>query len=213
MQIEAILFDCDGVLVDSESIYTEVELHMLGKIGLVYDPPDYQKRFMGLRSVDFLSRLEADSMAKLNRSLPADFAARLDAACRERLMAELEPMDGVAALLDRFSGKVAVASSSSLDLLHAKLRMTGLHARFDPPYLFGRTDRTRQARAGPVFACGRANRRGAGRLPGCRRQHQRRQGRAGGRDDRVGFYRRRACLRGLGAAIAFGWCASGFRAF
>lgn len=132
MQFEAILFDCDGVLVDSETIYVAVELEMLGQLGLKYELAEYQRRFMGLRSADYLGRLEADSLSRLSRGLPADFADRLGAASRERLMAELEPMDGAERLLDAISRKVAVASSSAPDLLHAKLHKTGLHAHLSP---------------------------------------------------------------------------------
>ncbi len=132
MHLSAILFDCDGVLVDSEVIYIAVELDMLAQIGLVYDIEDYQSRFLGLSNGDYMRLLKTDCMARTNRDLPDDFERRLDAACRQRLLAELESMEGVEALLDTFTGSIAVASSSAPDLLHAKLHKTGLHARFDP---------------------------------------------------------------------------------
>ena len=46
--INAVLFDCDGVLVDSEVISLEVEIAMLGELGLVFERDDYLTRFMGL---------------------------------------------------------------------------------------------------------------------------------------------------------------------
>ena len=132
MRQEAILFDCDGVLVDSEHIYLSVEREMLADIGLIYDLHDYQNRFMGLRSADYLAKLAADYRSLNKGPFPENFAGELERNCRDRLMRDLESVDGVDAFLDAYDGAMAVASSSALDLLHAKLRLTGLHRRFDP---------------------------------------------------------------------------------
>jgi len=132
MRQAAILFDCDGVLVDSERIYLSVEREMLADIGLVYDLHDYQSRFMGLRSADYLAALAADYRTLRARPFPEQFAGELERTCRERLMRELESVEGVDDFLDLHDGPRAVASSSALDLLHAKLRRTDLHRRFDP---------------------------------------------------------------------------------
>ncbi len=130
--ISAIIFDCDGVLVDSERIYQAVERKFLAEIGLAYELEDYQNRFMGLKSADYLKAIEAESLANGKGALPADFAARLYAECRERLMRDLEGLPGVEAVLRGFDGGRAVASSSALHLLHDKLHKTGLHHHFNP---------------------------------------------------------------------------------
>lgn len=130
--ISAIIFDCDGVLVDSERIYQAVEREFLAEIGLVFDLEDYQHRFMGLKSADYIRALEAESIKHGRGALPEDFASQLRGECRKRLMRDLEGMDGIETVLENFGGPRAVASSSALHLLHDKLHKTGLHHYFDP---------------------------------------------------------------------------------
>ncbi|MGZ3306790.1 MAG: HAD hydrolase-like protein, partial [Asticcacaulis sp.] len=48
MTFKAVIFDCDGVLVDSEKLALEVELAVLREQGLTFDRADYINRFMGL---------------------------------------------------------------------------------------------------------------------------------------------------------------------
>ena len=50
---EAVIFDCDGVLVDSESLALEVELEILAECGLEYDRTDFVSRFMGTADEHF----------------------------------------------------------------------------------------------------------------------------------------------------------------
>src|SRR5258708_6176180 len=86
----AVLFDCDGVLVDSEILAVEVETAMLAERGLVYDAAEFKLRFMGMSDAAFYAELNADSLAVLGRPLPqnfqADCIARLYQAVAERLV-------------------------------------------------------------------------------------------------------------------------------
>ena len=63
MTISTIIFDCDGVLVDSEIIAVAVEMEHLARIGLHYEKSDFQRRFIGLTDVDFFNALERDYLA------------------------------------------------------------------------------------------------------------------------------------------------------
>ncbi|WP_282610643.1 HAD family phosphatase [Pelagibius sp. Alg239-R121] len=128
----AIIFDCDGVLVDSERIAIAVERDHLARIGLVYESADYLSRFVGLTNQDFYLALENDHRAIHNRPLPTDFFEKLKTACWARYESELTSFEGLLPLLDTLRGPVAVASSSSKPLLHRKLEITELHGRFDP---------------------------------------------------------------------------------
>lgn len=132
MTFPAILFDCDGVLVDSEIIYIDVERQHLERIGLNYDLDDYQKRFSGLTSTDFFKFIDADHRSLGKGPLPASFADDLDKASKERLDKELSAIQGIEAVLQAYRGAKAVASSSRLTRLEGKLRQTGLHRFFDP---------------------------------------------------------------------------------
>ena len=70
--IGAVIFDCDGVLVNSESIAQEVESEILSAIGLDYDRHEFTERFMGMSDSAFFAALEADGQARLGRSIVAE---------------------------------------------------------------------------------------------------------------------------------------------
>ncbi|MEP3431428.1 MAG: HAD family hydrolase [Roseibium sp.] len=132
MAFEAILFDCDGVLVDSEKIYVEVERDFLARIGLNYSLDEYMTRFQGLAGVDFFATLDADHRALGKGPLPENFGPELDAATMERIDRELLEISGIKQLLNAHSGPRAVASSSRLNRLNHKLQHTGLYDFFKP---------------------------------------------------------------------------------
>ena len=58
--ISAVIFDCDGVLVDSEVLALEIEIEVLGEIGLDYDRAEFATRFTGMSMERFYAELEAD---------------------------------------------------------------------------------------------------------------------------------------------------------
>ena len=62
----AVIFDCDGVLVDSEVLALEIELTSLKEIGLEFDLEVYQKRHLGTTSTEFFREIEADYHAKFD---------------------------------------------------------------------------------------------------------------------------------------------------
>jgi len=70
---KAVIFDCDGVLIDSEIIAVEVEMALLAGHGLGYETAEFKTRFMGMSDAAFYAALAADSRERLNRDLPADF--------------------------------------------------------------------------------------------------------------------------------------------
>lgn len=129
---DAIIFDCDGVLVDSEVLVAEVEFDRLAGIGLTYERDDYFARFTGLSMVAFYERIAEESLMRLGRPLPATFAAECQAAVREAVRTRLQIVPGALAAVQTVCGRKAVASSSTAVALQNKLTRTGLHALFDP---------------------------------------------------------------------------------
>jgi len=127
-----IIFDCDGVLIDSEKIYNSVEQKYLSQIGLNYQNAEFQTRFVGLTDVDYYNELKRDYQLLGKGEFPSEFAALVQAECWERFETELVEINGINALLNQFQGTTAVASSSTVEALHKKLRITKLHARFHP---------------------------------------------------------------------------------
>lgn len=130
--IDAIIFDNDGVLVDSEVIHIDAERELLAELGLEYNLQTYIGRFVGLSNADFHSELSRDYEVRFSRTFPDDFSARLKARVWPRIEAELRPIPGVVELVHKFGGPVAVASSAVLPRLNRKLQLTNLFELFAP---------------------------------------------------------------------------------
>jgi len=128
----AVIFDCDGVLIDSEILTLEIEIDLLADRGLVYAPADFLHRFMGLNDAAYHAALDADCRDRTGRPLPEDDLRQARgprwAACHHRLTEVEGCADAVAAL----TLPKAVASSSGAAFLRENLRRTGLLPAFDP---------------------------------------------------------------------------------
>lgn len=133
-QISAVIFDCDGVLVDSEVLAIRGERTALAELGLDYSPEDYVRRFVGLHDAAFFEALAADYAGRFSSPPPADFE-ELVLAGRRREMAALAPVAGAAQALEdsrRIVGAIAVASSSRAHFLESKLKRMGLWEKAAP---------------------------------------------------------------------------------
>jgi HAD superfamily hydrolase (TIGR01509 family) len=129
--IEAIIFDCDGVLVDSEVLALEVELGALAEIGLEYSRSEFVARFTGRSNEAFFALLEEDSLALRGRGLPDGFQDACHAKYRvtyERLV----EVPGARAAVAGVRLRKAVASSSTREALGVKLRKTQMWDLFAP---------------------------------------------------------------------------------
>ena len=130
--MDAVIFDCDGVLVDSEILGVEAERAALAAHGLHYEERAYLERFTGLHLDRYFAELEADSRAKLNRGLPKGFEDKLIDNRRREIAKHLTAVPGIGDAVTAFAGPRAVASSSKARGLEAKLRQTDLWAAFAP---------------------------------------------------------------------------------
>lgn len=124
-----VIFDCDGVLVDSEPIALSVLGETLESCGLRFGQEELSARFLG-RSLRSVMQLVS---AEYGLRLGPDFAARLRKRLFDRFDRELKPMDGIAGVLDGLEGRgidYCVASSSQVDRIEHSLSVTGLLERF-----------------------------------------------------------------------------------
>jgi HAD superfamily hydrolase (TIGR01509 family) len=126
MPIEAIIFDCDGTLVDSVPLATEVLTDYLASLGVALDKSDISQKFGSGRLADTVAELEQ----LIGRKLPAEFVPELrrrrDLAMRERL----RPIDGALELVRSLRVPVAVASNGPLRQTLLSLEITGLLPHF-----------------------------------------------------------------------------------
>ena len=128
-----VIFDCDGVLIDSEVIACRVDAECFARIGIAITADDIMARYVGTSAAVMFADIER----RFARQLPPDFAATLNANLAAAFDRELVPMPGVEVALQACSGR-CVASSSAPDRLRHSLRATGLLRHFDP-HLFSAT--------------------------------------------------------------------------
>ena len=124
--VELVIFDCDGVLIDSERLAVKVEVRALGELGWVLSEAELIERFMGRSDRDMWAAVEAH----LGKPLPGGWAERLQQQYRRTYAAELTPVDGVLEALDRIALPTCVASSGTHEHLRYTLGLTGLYERF-----------------------------------------------------------------------------------
>ncbi|MFN3236441.1 MAG: HAD family hydrolase [Pseudomonadales bacterium] len=129
---DALIFDCDGVLVNSEEIVQDIELALLAESGLHYDRSAFAQRFLGVSDEYFYRALNRDANSRLGKPLPQDFPEVLHRRARAAFQERLQAFPGTAAVLRRCTSKIAVASSSSIAGLSFKLAHTELKAHFEP---------------------------------------------------------------------------------
>ena len=130
-----VIFDCNGVLVDSEQIAAAVAAEEFTRAGFPLTPEIISRYFTGRRSSDMLAAVEAATM----RKLPVNFATMLTAATLRRFRKELRATPHIAYALTWLRGPKCVASSSTPDRIRVSLESTGL-LRFFEHAIFSAAD-------------------------------------------------------------------------
>ncbi|GGF15997.1 haloacid dehalogenase [Aliidongia dinghuensis] len=122
-----IIFDCDGVLVDSEVLACQVEIEVLHGLGHPISLAEFARRAVGRSRKDNWAMLEAH----WGRPLPGDYTEQVQARLFERFRAELTPVAGMPELVRRITGSRCVASSSPPDRLALTLALCGYAPLFE----------------------------------------------------------------------------------
>ena len=123
-RFDLVIWDCDGVLVDSERLAIRTESQILTELGWPHTEADVVERFVGRSSHDMQAVIEEH----LGRAIDwhDEFERRVSEVCER----ELVPVEGVLDALDEIAIPGCVASSSSHPMLNFKLGLTGLAERF-----------------------------------------------------------------------------------
>jgi HAD superfamily hydrolase (TIGR01509 family) len=126
MSAELVIFDCDGVLVDSERLAVQVESRLITELGWELSPEEVLDRFVGRSDAHMLGEIEA----ALGRAVP-EWPERYRKALFASFEAELAAVPGVADAIDRLTVPTCVASSGTHEKMSLTLGLTGLLDRFE----------------------------------------------------------------------------------
>ena len=121
-----VIFDCDGVLVDSERLTHQVVVDMLAEHGVALGFDEAVDRFIGMSMANGLVQLKA----LLGGELPADFLPEMGRRTRAAFRAGLTAVPGVEAVLDGLQRPFCVASNGNHAKVNFTLGHTGLLPRF-----------------------------------------------------------------------------------
>ena len=145
-----VIFDCDGVLVDSERLIQEVDMELIRGLGWPITREEIFAEHLGRSEEAVIANIER----RLGRAVPTSFvqekAAAYETVLRERLVAVPGVAEAITVLRDG-GMRLCVASSARHARIRLSLHLTGLHTSFAEEYLFSAEDVARGKPAPDLF--------------------------------------------------------------
>jgi HAD superfamily hydrolase (TIGR01509 family) len=126
MKFELVIFDCDGVLVDSEMLSAQVLMGQLAQLGIGLTVEQFRAEFLGRSFASAARQLKA----RTGYDLPANFAPDYFISLNALFATDLRPMAGVEQVLQSLTVQHCVASGSIPPRLDFSLKVCGLDAHF-----------------------------------------------------------------------------------
>jgi HAD superfamily hydrolase (TIGR01509 family) len=124
--VDLVIFDCDGVLVDSEVITSRVFTKMLNDLGIPLTVDEAFEKFVGRSMAQCLQMIAG----VLGREVPEDFAHQYHLRIATALNSELKAVPGITAALQALQTPYCVASNGSREKMQTTLGITGLLPAF-----------------------------------------------------------------------------------
>ena len=126
-----IIFDCDGVLIDSEILSAEVDAAILREFGYEIGAAELAHRFAGITTEGIFEQIGEE----IGRAIPDEAVARAKRDTDLKLRMEVAPIPGVHEMLDALDDPRCICSNSRSERLKVSLDRVGLWDRFRP-YVF-----------------------------------------------------------------------------
>ncbi len=127
MAIRAVIFDCDGVLVDSVGLAGEVLAEYLRDLGFDVSRQEATRRFGSGKMADYVARFEDETGRRLPANFEQELRGRRELVFRQRLRA----VEGASELVTRLAVPSCVASNGPMAQIEHSLRIVGLFERFE----------------------------------------------------------------------------------
>jgi len=134
-EIELIIFDCDGVLMDSEIVAAAAELEIYSEFGVEMEPQEFAQRFAGKDS----ALIKLDMEAELGRALPEDTMKKIHANVEAMCGKEARMIKGADTVLDKLDQARCICSNGPQQKMKQMLGRVGLYDKFRP-YIFSAKD-------------------------------------------------------------------------
>lgn len=131
MPVALVIFDCDGVIADSEVLSASVMIAQLAELGLSIGPDDVRRDFLG-RSFPTVAKVIRE---RFNHELPEEFEAEYRRRLLLRFEDELAPTPGFTDMLAKLRKPCCVATSSSRPRVERTLQLLGV-SKFFGPHVF-----------------------------------------------------------------------------
>jgi len=126
--LDLVIFDCDGVLVDSEVISNRIFMESLAELGVVLTLEEMMNFGIGKSSTTLAAAIEQE----FGIGLPAGYIEGRRVRIMDAFTTELQPIEGILELLAALKLKRCVASNSHIDRVRHALTTTGLLQHLDP---------------------------------------------------------------------------------
>ncbi|MFI5634567.1 HAD family hydrolase [Streptomyces sp. NPDC051664] len=133
--VDLVIFDCDGVLVDSERICVKVDATIMADLGCTFTEAEIIERFVGSSDEVYTAAVEE----RLGRRLEKNWQRRYEHLYRAAFAAELTAVDGITEVLNGLTTPICVASNGSHDGIRQSLQITSLGDYFET-HIFSAAD-------------------------------------------------------------------------
>lgn len=127
MEVKCIIFDCDGVLVDTEKIGNGIMLSMAAEYGFEMKLEDAYRDFNGRNLKECFLHIEK----AIGKKLPDNFESDYREKSFEAFRTQVKPMDGIVSFLDKLKIPYCVASSGPVEKIRLNLEVAGLLDKFE----------------------------------------------------------------------------------
>ena len=146
MSVDLIIFDCDGVLIDSEVLACRTDAACLAEIGITISADEIMERYVGISAPTMLADIESRSGTRLS----VDFAANLQQRIAEAFETELTAIPGIEQVTFWHHGKGLCRIEQRPGAPASFVVDRGVIGPFPAKYLQRKPGGTRKTSAGPV---------------------------------------------------------------